>query len=1141
MIVAAVAAIAGVAGISAAATSCSQTPTNVPVRTFQQATKMDVVCLRVNDENGNALPASQLKPVDRDTCTIVAAGGSGAAQQYHLYAVVIQSTPGEVAAVDLTNGNVVDEDHATPGINFIPVGAVPTDITVPRAGDMTFVSSADPNKPAIYAIDNRRVLGDSTGVNPQRPLTITDLPACSLPQPPGALAVAQLTPTSYVVLVQLRGWGGQPAQIIALDPRPLMRGAGVDAGAVADGGSAGVVPPGSLEPCTALGSVTLAGTLPASWTPAPPWPDGVPYVQGPTIPPPAPDGGGMADAGEDAESDSGPMQGVPETGGGVIIPDDAEPPPVPPGAQCVNTVYVPDGGIPLAPPLGAEGPAPGAMTMRVDRPLLYVADGALPMIHVIDVSDPAHPVEQSPLLATSLRSPGKPIGVGSLAVSPATRDGTVYLYATDTSDGTLMVFDVTDPASSVRTPMLRPHPELNPFQPLDRIAFSGPVASVIFVEHDWQLPSQADDNHYYGGILCNPNPAAHPNQSTFNSKGAYYRADQAGAIETNGTVEGFPGRLRGIFAFATLSNGNIVAVDVDDWDAPCRRPDPMADWNPVFDLQGHPYASNIPNDAGPGWKTGLLAVPQPDAGTSPDGGPDLDPYHAPLTYQSTKGAVSLAGSAAVTLEDFFPVSAPNRLRSNFLLVNDPNSGNHAPNLVSAPTLTDATGATVQTGPQSPGNPVILPTALLRGWVDPDLVENPTQPDPSLRTPNTSPPGTPGIRLSFDDPTAHIDQDWTVTFEGVLPGAGQLVTDVVSTDGYQSLTLTTGTQVDASAPANGLSPPGYCALGIEDWTLGQARAEQLQSKNPADAWTSDYIEITDDLLAEDDPYWAQASGPDNDCWDGNLAGSGAGVAQERYNACSTRFGANGTDAGPTGVGTLADTYLSRDFPIIHAYDDHLVLGRFGWDPKTSPSEQTTSRVIVGPDPSNAEFLKIARCCFHHQIGFKVRSGGEWVTVGTNGINLLHHVRVAGDGSCVLSCDPQDTLLNARLLDTPFIPSTNCQAADAGAGAGLIQSPYDRNDPHAMRNPMFSFAMQAACGKATDGAHTLTTRDLQWQFSVRGGFDPLTLSITQGANVAVSPRSMYFIEPLSRLAVIDGEQQGLVVFDLYTLQFAEGPFY
>jgi len=1101
VLVAAAAAIAVVAGISAAATSCSQTPTNVPVRTFQQATKMDVVCIEVNDENGNPLQASQMKLVDRDTCTIVATGGNGYYSQYHLYAVVIQSTPGEVAAVDLTNGNVIDEDHATPGINFIPVGAVPTDIAVPRAGTMTFVSSADPNKPAIYGIDNRRVLGDSTGLHPPRPLTIADLPACALPQPPSALAIAQVTPESFVLLVQLRASSGQAAQVVAIDPGPLMRGAGIDAGATVDGGSTGVVPPGSLVPCTALGAVTLNGTLPPAWTPAPPWPDGVPYYE----PPPAMP---VADAGPDAP----PMPGVP-AGGGVVFPDGSLPAPVPPGAQCVSTVNVPDGGVPLTAPLGAEGPSPSAMTMRTDRPILYVADGALPLIHVIDVADPTHPVEQQPLLATSLRSPGKPIGVGPLAVSPATRDGIVYLYATDMSDGTLMVFDVTDPASTVRTPLLRPHPELNPFQPLDRIAFSAPVASVIFVEHDWQLPSQADNNHYYGGILCNPNPGARPSSdSTKWAKGAFYRADQAGTIETNGTVEGFPQRLRGIFAFATLSNGNVVAVDVDDWDAPCRRPDPMV-LGPTMVGPGTYYG-----------RTGLLDIPQ-DAGP-PDGGE----YRAPWTYQNEGG---LSGTAAVTIESFFPVSSPLRTRSNFLLENDPNTGNHAPYLVSPPTLTDVTGAAVQTGPQNPSIPLIQPTTLPDGWIDPTTLQNPTLPDPTGRLPIMPTSGVPGVRLSLDDPTAHIDQDWTVTFEGVLPGAGQIETDVSTSDGYHSLTLSTGTQPPSGA-ANGLSTPGYCSLGIEDWTLGQARAEWIQANNPADAWTSDYIEIADDLLPEGDEYWGQPSA----CWDSSLS-----TAQERYDACSTRFGANGTDAGATGVGTLADTYLSRDFPIIHAYDDHLVLGRFGWDPSKSPAEQTTSRVVVGPDPSNAPFLKIAQCCFHNQIGFKVRTGGEWVAVGTNGINLLHHVRVAGDGSCVLSCDPQDALLNGRLLDTPtFVPmSGQTCGGDAGVGAGGGQAP-DRSLPNAMRNPMFSFYMQAGCiAKLPDGAHTTTARDLQWHFSVRGGFNPLTLSITQGANVAVSPRSMYFIEPLSRLAVIDGEQQGLVVFDLYTLEFAEGPFY
>ena len=40
---------------AAAIASCSQTPTNVPVRTFEQAQKVDVVCMQVNDNAGNTL------------------------------------------------------------------------------------------------------------------------------------------------------------------------------------------------------------------------------------------------------------------------------------------------------------------------------------------------------------------------------------------------------------------------------------------------------------------------------------------------------------------------------------------------------------------------------------------------------------------------------------------------------------------------------------------------------------------------------------------------------------------------------------------------------------------------------------------------------------------------------------------------------------------------------------------------------------------------------------------------------------------------------------------------------------------------------------------------------------------------------
>ena len=75
--------------------------------------------------------------------------------------------------------------------------------------------------------------------------------------------------------------------------------------------------------------------------------------------------------------------------------------------------------------------------------------------------------------------------------------------------------------------------------------------------------------------------------------------------------------------------------------------------------------------------------------------------------------------------------------------------------------------------------------------------------------------------SFDDPTVHADQDWTVSYEGVLPNTSGLVADMASTDptgSYNSLTLT----------AKGGS---FCERGIEDWSIGQMRANSMINALP----------------------------------------------------------------------------------------------------------------------------------------------------------------------------------------------------------------------------------------------------------------------------------------------------------------------
>lgn len=1091
--------------VAGASASCSQTPVNVPVRTFEQPQKVDVVCMQINDQSGNPLRVDQLQPVPPNECSPVPNGADGPALPNHLYAVVTQVTRGELGVVDLTAGWVIDEDKATPGTNFIPVGANPTDVRVAPDGAFTFVSSADLNKPAIYAIDNHRLLGDSTGLPVggamPAPLRLTDLTACALPQPPQALAVAtRKSPprgaSPYVLMAVLRTWAGNSAKVVAIDPTPLIGGGGT---------------PGALPACSVLGATQLSTALPGSWQPGPTWPDGVPYVDGgvdvevPSLGPSC----GTADASPAGPADAGtPDSGTPDAG---------------------------DGGLPLS--LGPlDAPRPTSIALRDDDVhVLYVADAAVPVIHVIDVSDPTAPRELPPLLATSVVDPSRQVAVGDIAISPPTRDYKRYLYAVDSGNGTLMVFDVTDPATSPRMPLRRPHAELNPFQDPDRILFSAPVATVAFVEHDWPAPSQGKVQppiNQYTGVLCNPNQNA-LSDAGVQSIGALYRADQAGQIQAGGTPEGFPNRLRGVFGFATLANGNVVAIDVDDWDAPCRRPDPMQ------------------SDS----MTGVLDLPQ----QPPTGPNDLDPYHAPVVFNQS------IGTAGVTEEAFFPVSAPNRLRSNFLLSNDPTSGLHVPNLLGLPQLFDVNGAPVAvTGASATSKPIMLPTALPPNFVDPSYLLDPTAADPSQRNPTSNAlassgaqtaatflPGTsttspPAVRISFDDPTAHIDQDWTVTYEGALPTVSGIAANMTTTDGYQSLIL--------AAPN-----AGFCARGIEDAAIGQARAGVVlavlndpknglatsgvkdpmvnPSPAPLDQWTSDYVEIADDLAAQGDPYWSVPTKDDrgqplNDCWDGSLADdSDPNIANNRFYACQQVFD----------MSWDADTHLARDFPIVQAYDDHLIVTRFAWDPGTP--EQTTSRVVVPhPDPSNAPFLRFATCCFHRQATFKVRTGGEWVANGTNNVGLLHHVVADASGRCVLSCDPQYALLNARAFDVPWSNPASAKGCGAPQGPSDL-SLLDRDSPLAMRNPMFSFIVWSGCGTGGKGDHTLTPRDYQWRFSMSGGFNPVSISLTQGntGSSFVSPQSMLFIGALGQLAVVDGAQQGLVLIDLNSLTFAHSPYF
>lgn len=1082
------------------------------------------------------------QPLPQAACGPAPIYVDGTTLENHLFAMVTQTTRGEVAIVDLTAGNVVDIDNSTPGINFLPVGKNPTDITSAPDGTFTYVAAAEPGKPAIYALDSRVILGDSRafdfdlttipdGGAPQPFVipTLTTWPACSLPQAPGAMSIVPAativadggaadagasgadagTPTSnaYTIAVVLPGDEVNSAKLVTLDPAQFTDGS---------------IGPGSLTSCKILSSIELSSAAPTTWTAGPTWDDGIRGDGGfgetqksITVP---------VDAGPGIDAGTQTIQLPPTFPAGVGDP--------PAAASC--STFDAGSGVNTIPDVPVLAPRGGFMAR--DATTLYIADENIAMIHVIDVSNPNAPHENPPLLATSQLDPQRRVTVGQIAVSQPTRDYRRYLYAIDQNDsGSIMVFDVSNPSTVARVPMTRPHPELNPFQPPDRISFSYPVASLAFASHDYS--PVATGTALERGILCNPNKEAGFSFPTSAAGvGAYYRAN-ADPTNTSFGIEGAiglgPYRLRGVFGFATLTNGSVVILDVDDWDAPCRRPDPMGD-DPLDDEYPTGGSSQTPQTPPVPFPLVSSITPNEPPHSSAS---DIDEYHAPIAY-GDRFQYSTAAGAGITTgtsnETFFPVSAPNRLRSQYLLSNNLSTGLNVPHISSTPILSQITGGNPTplsvAGIPGSANPMMVPTYSQLSDTSYDSAQNAA--DPSQRNP-TYPNGAtsaqdrriaqpvidalPGVRISWEDPTAHYNQNWTVTYEGVLPGfsgtPGQsgVSGNLSTTDGFNSLSVDTG--------------PNMCRRGVEDAQVGAERADEYSAEIPKygiapasrlDHRVGDYVQLSEDLITESDPYWSEddSNSPGGTCWDWDAAHPHTDPA-DRYNTCQAIYGYAG------------DQSIQRDFPIWQAYDDHFVLGRYGY---TDASENPGTREIVGPDASNVAAMKAMMCCFHRAVQFHVRTGGEWLAAGSV-LGLLHHVTKDSNNACVQSCDPRESLLNARSIGL-------ARAGLTFGDAGL--TPPDRNSILAMRNPMFAYLMWNGMD-ATGKFDILPARDMQWAFGMQGQFSPLAINYAGTTTSAVSPQSMLFLESFGRVAVVDGSSAGLVLLDLQNITVNGGPYY
>jgi hypothetical protein len=921
--------------VTTAAVGCSQQAISTPVRSLEQSGRAAFVCLTPDaDEPGAPLDACA---VNAPTWGI-----------NHLYAMVTQTARGEVAIIDLTDGNVLDLDQGEPGYSFVPVGAQPVDIVATPGSSVAFVGSGEPNKYGIYVLPLKAVR--------QGAPRLTEFAACALPSAPGRMLV--LTQPEADDGVQRSCDGAELASLehpngdLSLETTP--RGARKLLVTLPDRGEVAILDaqelldaaPGSFGACRIERLIKLKVELPAVL----------------------------------------PQQRVPE---GAFPPGQDEH-----GGACVQT----------APPQAATESGFKAHPVHLSHDpqsgMVYIADDAAPVIHVLDVSDPCSPAERPPLLPMAVTDPWRAVFTREVAISPTTTAGKKFLYAIDHREGSMMVFDVSL-GSSDRTPLLRPYPERNPFQARDRVAFNVPIKSVVFVLRDPTPLADPTTGAAAAGLVCDPDI----NSSAL---GAGYRTSADFATGAG------PRYLRGIYAAAVLTNGEVVFIDVDDFDAPCRRPKQS------------------------GWCSNE---------TSPN-------------YEGANGELSCR-----VIEPHQPRNAA------YLAVGDV-PGGRMPGLQAYPSLTQ--GSTTLPfdnsqprllAPRMTEAPGVIPVVQVGGRAAERIESNPLTALHHM------------VWFDQREPRAHFDQEWTVVWEGQIPGFSGHVARLVP--------------APQSAPGTLEDGSGYfCDRGVHDFAAAVRYANSLgyngtlnEPSSPAYAWAQvhvDVVQVTGGILAQEDSYW----------------GSVAGTCS--YQECVKSYG----------QADITPLSQSRDLAILEAYQD---------------------RVVV------SDSLGMMKCCFPMLSSYTVRAQQQWLVSGSVS-GFLHKVTTDPDtGRCVDSCDPSLRLRNGRALYWPTHFTDGDTDVESRIPAvddpGVFRNPVLQFWIH----PPIAIGAPEPSNPAAQRL-PFSERDKYFAFTTAGGFFPLLVNLASSTTY-VQPQSVTYLPQLGQLAVADGSVQGLMMVDLGALTLSK----
>lgn len=1017
--------------------ACQQSVTPTPLRSLAGSRRVSLVCRDFLSGEGRDLRACpDFDEAPSDT------------EDRRTLALVTQTIRGEVAVIDLHEEVVLDADPWRPGKEFLTVGADPKSIVSTPGGVASFVAVGEPGLEAIYALPTSCVAAPKER---ERTRDVLLWSACRLPGRPGEMAI--------LTDAQVAAGGGYRKSCFATEP--------ADEGDAKNWYRASIASNPTVSehnPCPADLSVEE---------------DMVPAGRRKLLVT-LPDLGKVAVFDAQALLNLGPgtfQDCIPDA---VIelsnrVPALAVVQPLPPDLHSVNDAgqsitartYTPD-----QIPSSAYG-TPQPAGIAVSEGSLYVADLNVPLIHSVDVADvcTAHEVPDKALRPLSLDYPNDPVYTRELSVSGRTLVGTAakqrFLYAVEAGRyeleneqndalGSVMIFDLSDGASP--TPVVRPRSHEITVEPADRIRFDAPVRKLQLITRDAPVPEDSTETAQVG-VLCDPYPSSQ-------TAGALYRTN------TDYDKGASPHKLRGVFGVLALGNGILSAIDIEDWDAPCRRP-----------VEDNPLA------AGTDWR-----------GCA----------HDPVLGGTRFATSDRAEDRTVTDEVSCNVIEPHRRRSAYYFATNSTVGTHSPSLAAFPRLSSKESGDLPTGrgDTEHKHPQMLAVAFPdeRGGDSAFVYVGSTQysmkddaryrieRDPGAADNNS-------LLLPLEEPRIYSSQEeFSATFEGVIldRNSGLL-------QRYPNNDPGPGFAGPIQANQFLLRDPDahFCGSGVEDHRIALETAQRMGlpagSKEGLDfaEQHADFVVLTSDFN-ESEPYYTSEGVSECEVF-------GQRKEKPLHELCTSLFGTKDEPRGKY-----------REFMIETAQDDDLLL---------TPRETGDAETLV----------RQARCCFLNVASYQVRAANQWLVRGNTLYHRMtgsadSACRVQTDAWRDRFRDRAlEIASSACTTDSSNVVDQNCQIGPSVASDVCVVA----QNTGAIPTSAFGTVLPKECVfESLKGRFAIyrgrepSRRDMAFKWKVTGGFGIMASQISTSAyQQNVVPTDMVYSEALDAFVVIDGESGGV----------------